>query len=161
MFCGASEKKNCVRYGKEIRHRPSLLLGGAVNAGSLLRFSLSLCFSFQGKAVKTVIFLTYICNGGYMCISIFLFKFASQSLLPCVLMVLILYLSLYCFVSCDFEWWWWWLCDFLIMCARVSVKKFLVFFGVLSKLSHPLSICETVNNGKKDAERFVLALRWG
>ena len=60
MFCGASEKKNCVRYGKEIQHRPSLLLGGAVNAGSLLRFSLFLCFSFQGKAVKTVIFLTYI-----------------------------------------------------------------------------------------------------
>jgi hypothetical protein len=43
----------------------------------------------------------------------------------------------------------------------VSVKKFLFFFffGLLSKLSHPLSICETVNNGKKDAERFVLALR--
>jgi hypothetical protein len=42
----------------------------------------------------------------------------------------------------------------------VSLKKFLVSFGLLSKLSHPMFICETVNNGKKDAdERIVLALR--
>ena len=41
-FVGQVRKKNCVRDGKEIQHRPSLLLGGAVNAGSLLRFSLSL-----------------------------------------------------------------------------------------------------------------------
>jgi hypothetical protein len=57
---GQVRKKNFVRDGKEIQHRPSLLLGGAVNAGSLLRFSLSLCFSFQGNAVKTVICLTYV-----------------------------------------------------------------------------------------------------
>lgn len=145
MFCRAREWKIGVKgwRGSSRSSRTKLLFFlGAVMQVLCLGFSFPLFWVilvFEEKAVKLLSFWHIYAMEGIYVYPIFLFKIASQSLLPCVAMGL-LYVILPVFIVLMM------MVLYFLICVRVWVSEresliIFIFLALLSKWSNPLSIC--------------------